>query len=75
MSEPKNGLRIHSENGKTDIYLDGNPIGNRCLSCEIKVDGPHQPVATIVILCDAVDVDMDDGIEVTKVTPSELQSY
>ena len=55
--EEKSGLIIRSIDGKTDIYLNGVCINDKCLSCEVKIEGPYRPKATISLLCERVEGD------------------
>lgn len=69
--EEKSGLVIRSIAGKTDIYLNGVCINDKCLSCEVKIEGPYRPKATISILCERIEMDIGKNVEVKKVNRSE----
>lgn len=63
MQKTKN-LEIHAKNGKTDIYLDGVSIADKCLSCSIHMAGGEPIKATLTMLCDVLEV--DESAEVTE---------
>ena len=71
--EEKSGLVIRSIAGKTDIYLNGVCINDKCLSCEVKIEGPYRPKATISLLCERIEMDIGKNVEVKKVNRSESQ--
>lgn len=62
-------LVVRSKSGKTDIYLDGVSIADKCLSCSVDIVGGEQPKATLTMLCDVLDVRADDA-DVTETAPS-----
>ena len=73
MQKTKN-LEIHAKNGKTDIYLDGVSIADKCLSCSVDIVGGEQPKATLTMLCDVLDVQAD-GADVTTEVPPLVDSH
>ena len=73
--EEKSGLIIRSIDGKTDIYLNGVCINDKCLSCEVKIEGPYRPKATISLLCERVEMDIGKNVEVKKVGRSESNNF
>lgn len=73
--EEKSGLIIRSIDGKTDIYLNGVCINDKCLSCEVKIEGPYRPKATISLLCERVEMDIGKNVEVKKVGRSESPGF
>lgn len=68
MQKTKN-LEIHAKNGKTDIYLDGVPIADKCLSCSIHMAGGEPIKATLTMLCDVLEMQTDDADVFTEEIP------
>lgn len=56
------GLVIHSKGGRTDIYFNGILVNDKCLSFEVKADGPCQPRSCITLFCDEADMDVENVV-------------
>lgn len=63
-------LSISTKGGKVDIYLNGVRIDDKCLSCVIRMDGPTPPTATVTLICDEIDLEIKDDVQIKRIAPS-----
>ena len=67
-------MSISAKGGKVDLYLNGARINDKCLSCVIRIDGPTPPTATVTLICDEMDLEIKDDVQIKKITLSKGQS-
>ena len=63
-------LSISAKGGKVDIYLNGVRINDKCLSCVIRMDGPTPSTATVTLICDEIDLEIKDDVQIKRIAPS-----
>lgn len=63
-------LSISAKGGKVDLYLNGVQINDKCLSCVIRMDGPTPPTATVTLICDEMDLEIKDDVQIKRIAPS-----
>lgn len=63
-------LSISAKGGKVDIYLNGVRINDKCLLCVIRMDGPTPPTATVTLICDEIDLEIKDDVQIKRIAPS-----
>ena len=67
-------LSVFAKGGKVDLYLNGVRIDDKCLSCVIRMDGLTPPTATVTLICDEMDLEIKDDVQIKKITLSKGQS-
>ena len=63
-------MSVFAKGGKVDLYLNGVRIDDKCLSCVIRMDGLTPPTATVTLICDEMDLEIKDDVQIKRIAPS-----